>query len=35
MRDAGHDIEKNVLSTTLNLVLKDKIFVYNNKTIIL
>ena len=35
MRDAGHDVEKNVLSTALNLVLKDKIFVFNNKTIIL
>lgn len=29
MRDVGHDVEKNVLSTALNLVLKDKIFVYN------
>ncbi len=28
MRDAGHNVEKNVLSTALNLVLKDKIFVY-------
>lgn len=35
MRDAGHDVEKNVLSTALNLILKDKIFVYNSKTIIL
>ncbi|AEB27571.1 Formyltetrahydrofolate deformylase [Francisella cf. novicida Fx1] len=35
MRDAGHDVEKNVLSTALNLVLKDKVFVYNNKTVIL
>ena len=35
MRDAGHDVEKNVLSTALNLILKDKIFVFNNKTIIL
>ncbi|MDE4938642.1 formyltetrahydrofolate deformylase, partial [Francisella tularensis subsp. holarctica] len=30
MRDAGHYVEKNVLSTALNLVLKDKVFVYNN-----
>ncbi|AEB28431.1 formyltetrahydrofolate deformylase [Francisella hispaniensis] len=35
MRDAGHDVEKNVLSTALKLVLKDKVFVYNNKTVIL
>lgn len=35
MRDAGHDVEKNVLSTALSLVLNDRIFIYNNKTIIL
>ena len=35
MRDAGHDVKKNVLSTALKLVLKDKVFVYNNNTMIL
>ena len=35
MRDSGQNVEKNVLSNALYLVLKDKVFVYNNKTVIL
>ncbi len=35
MRDSGQNVEKNVLSNALHLVLKDKVFVYNNKTVIL
>jgi len=35
MRNKGRDIEKNVLSTALKLALEDRIFVYDNKTIIL
>jgi len=35
MRDAGRNVEKIVLAKALNLVLEDRIFVYNNKTIIL
>jgi formyltetrahydrofolate deformylase len=35
MRDSGQNIEKNVLSNALYLVLRDKVFVYNNKTVIL
>lgn len=35
MRDAGRDVEKVVLSNALDLVLKDKVFVYGNKTVIL
>ncbi len=35
MRDAGRNVEKVVLSNALDLVLKDKVFVYNNKTVIL
>ncbi|APC97892.1 formyltetrahydrofolate deformylase [Francisella frigiditurris] len=35
MRDAGQNVEKIVLSTALDLVLKDRVFIYNNKTVIL
>jgi len=35
MRDAGRNVEKVVLSNALDLVLKDKVFVFGNKTIIL
>jgi len=35
MRNKGRDIEKNVLSRALKLVIEDRIFVYDNKTIIL
>ena len=35
MRDAGRDVEKVVLSNALDLVLKDKVFIYGNKTVIL
>lgn len=35
MRDAGRNVEKVVLSNALDLVLNDKVFVYNNKTVIL
>ena len=35
MQRAGRDIEKIVLSRALSLVLSDRVFVYNNKTIIL
>lgn len=35
MRDAGRNVEKVVLSNALDLVLKDKVFVYDNKTVIL
>jgi formyltetrahydrofolate deformylase len=35
MRDAGRNVEKVVLSNALDLVLKDKVFVYSNKTVIL
>ena len=35
MRNKGRDIEKNVLSRALKLALEDRIFVYDNKTIIL
>lgn len=34
MQQAGRNIEKNVLSKALELVFEDKIFIYNNKTII-
>lgn len=34
MQKAGRDIEKIVLSRALHLVLEDRIFVHNNKTII-
>ena len=34
MQRAGKNVEKTVLSNALDLVLDDKIFVYNNKTII-
>jgi formyltetrahydrofolate deformylase len=35
MREAGKNVEKVVLSNALDLVLKDKVFVYGNKTVIL
>jgi formyltetrahydrofolate deformylase len=35
MRDAGRDVEKVVLSNALNLLLEDKVFIYENKTVIL
>ena len=35
MRKAGRDVEKIVLSRALSFVLADRVFVYNNKTIIL
>lgn len=35
MRDASRNVEKVVLSNALDLVLKDKVFVYGNKTVIL
>jgi len=35
MRDAGRNVEKVVLSNAIDLVLKDKVFVYGNKTVIL
>lgn len=34
MRNSGRDVEKVVLSRALRLVLEDKVFVHNNKTII-
>ena len=35
MRDAGRNVEKVVLSNALNLLLKDQVFIYGNKTVIL
>lgn len=35
MRDAGRNVEKVVLSNALDLVLKDRVFVHGNKTVIL
>jgi formyltetrahydrofolate deformylase len=35
MQKSGRDIEKIVLSKALNLALEDKIFIYENKTVIL
>ena len=35
MRDAGRNVEKIVLSNALNLLLKDKVFIYGNKTVVL
>lgn len=35
MRDAGRNVEKVVLSNALDLVLKDKVFIFGNKTVIL
>lgn len=35
MRDAGRNVEKIVLSNALKLLLEDKVFIYNNKTVIL
>ncbi len=34
MTQAGRDVEKNVLSNTLKLVLEEKVFIYKNRTII-
>ena len=34
MRRAGRNVERNVLSTALDLVFEDKIFIYDNKTVI-
>lgn len=35
MMRAGRDVEKTVLSRALELVLADRVFVYQNKTIVL
>ena len=35
MRNSGRDVEKVVLSNALNLLLEDRVFIYNNKTVIL
>ena len=35
MVKAGRDVEKNVLSKALQLVLEDRVFVHGNKTVIL
>ncbi len=35
MRNKGRDVEKNVLSRAIKLAIEDRIFVYDNKTIIL
>jgi len=35
MREAGKNVEKVVLSNAIDLVLKDKVFIYGNKTVIL
>ncbi len=34
MVDAGHEVEKSVLAEALHLILEDRVFVANNKTII-
>ena len=34
MRRAGRNVERNVLASALDLVFDDRIFVYNNKTVI-
>jgi len=34
MQKAGRDVEKIVLARALNLVLDDRVFVYNNKTVV-
>ena len=34
MRVAGRNVEKNVLASALELVFDDRVFVYNNKTVI-
>ena len=34
MQKSGRDVEKIVLAKALNLALEEKIFVYNNKTIV-
>jgi formyltetrahydrofolate deformylase len=35
MREAGRNVEKVVLSNALNLLLEDKVFIYENKTVVL
>jgi formyltetrahydrofolate deformylase len=35
MRNKGRDVEKNVLSRAIKMAIEDRIFVYDNKTIIL
>lgn len=35
MREAGRNVEKVVLSNALDLILKDKVFIFGNKTVIL
>ena len=35
MMKAGRDVEKTVLSKALDLILQDRVFVFNNKTIVL
>jgi formyltetrahydrofolate deformylase len=34
MRNAGRDVEKVILSRALNLVLNDRVFVYENRTVV-
>lgn len=34
MRNAGRNVERNVLASALDLVFDDRVFVYNNKTVI-
>jgi len=34
MQKAGQDVEKIVLARALNLVLEDRVFIYNNKTVV-
>lgn len=34
MRQAGRNVERNVLASALDLVFDDRIFVYNNKTVV-
>ena len=35
MAKAGRDVEKNVLTKALELVVEDRVFVHGNKTVIL
>lgn len=35
MRDSGRNVEKVVLSNALNLLLEDRVFIYENKTVLL
>lgn len=35
MMRAGRDVEKTVLSRALDLAIHDRVFVYNNKTVVL